>query len=299
METFETQWKRLLVYAPDCPITLVQEFINTAYSRVLASGQWSGLRGDGEFTLPAPLTITINPTHNSATILSASADAAHVGRQIYVDHAPFYTVLSVSAGVSYTVDRPYAGASGATTGTLEQVYVTVPSDFLTFVSVKDNEENWRLHTGILPETLDNWDEQRTSTGTSWIIAPATRSPVTATIGIPRYEFWPRPAAEKVFSYVYIKKPALLSANSDTLIFPIRGDLIRHGALAELAMWPGLAERPNPYFNMDLARVHEEAFQRDLAAAQREDQEIAQTSVQYADADIPLAPLDGEFLQAHI
>ncbi len=302
-ETFESLWKALLVYAPDCPLPLVREFVNTSYSRVLAAGAWSALRGDGEFQIPDPVTIAgASVTKNDAVILTASAAAAHIGRQLYVDHAPFYTVIAATPGVSLTLDRPYVGETSASTQVIvELVYVTVPSDFLHFLSVTDNQENWRLHTGILSETLDLWDEQRTSTGSSWVVASTTPVPLTiaATGGFPRYEFWPRPSAAKAFSFKYIKKPALLSAAGDKLVFPIRGDAVKHGAMAELSLWPGTAERKNPYFSLDLARTFEEKFQLDLISTQREDQEIVQTMVQYSDEDIPLAPLDGEFIQSHI
>lgn len=300
-ETFESQWKRLLVYAPDLPFPMAQEFINTAYSRVLAAGPWATLRKRADFILPAPISVAATPTNGSVTVSSASAATAHVGRQIYEDHAPFYTIVDVSIGASYTLDRGWAGTTGATTMTVEQVYVVVPSDFLTFISVVDTDDNWRLHTGFTAETLDVWDAQRTSTGSSWIVASTTPQPssIAASAGFPRYEFWPRPAAAKTFNYQYLRKPPLLSAASDTLAFPIRGDLVRHGALVEMSMWPGTAERPNPYFNMDLAREMELKFQAGLIEAQREDQEITQTAVQYADSDLPWAPLDAEFIQAHI
>lgn len=305
--TFADLWKRLLVYAPDLPLPLAQEFVNTSYSRALSAGPWSGLRARGEFKFNTPEQVSGTVTNGSATVTGATeAVAAHVGRQFYKTSAPFYTIIAQSTGTSYTLDRPWGGASAVFTispapsagATVENVFVEAPSDFLHFISVVDPSNKWRLHRSFLPEHVDNWDPGRTSTGSSWIVIPASPSPVTATLGRPRYEFWPRPGAEKYYTFSYIKRPALMSAATDTPIYPIRGDVVRHGALSELSMWPGTEERKNPFFNLDLARVHEEGFQKDLAANLREDQEIAQTAISFSDEDLPLAPIDGEFLQSH-
>ncbi len=41
----------------------------------------------------------------------------------------------------------------------------------------------------------------------------------------------------------------------------RGDVIREGALASAARWPGTADRKNPYFNIQLAREHDLRFEK--------------------------------------
>lgn len=295
-ETFEGLWKKLMVYAPDCPLPLAQEFVNTAYSRALSAGPWEGLRAESGFIVSDPLSVTVSTTKNSATVGCTSASANQVGLQLYVTHAPFYTIISATPGISLVLDRVWGGTTASQAGTIQQVYLTTPSDFLHFLAVRDTDLNWRLRQGYTQEQIDVWDAQRAITGDAWIVASVSSSPVTATLGVPRYELWPRPHAGKTYAYEYIKKPALMSAASDTPIFPIRGDVLKHGAMAELSLWPGTAERKNPYFNMDLGREFEGKFQLDLISCRREDQEIAQTAVSYASEDVPWAPLSLDFIQ---
>lgn len=298
-ETFENLWKKLLVYAPDCPLPLVQEFVNTAYSRALAAGSWWGLRGYGTYSIGDQASLAVTATKNSAVLNCLGATTNHPGLQLFYNSGPLYTIQSSSAGLTLTLDHPWAAASGAYTVTVQGLFLVAPTDFLHFISVVDNENNWRLRTDYLQEDIDNWDSKRTSTGTAWMIVPTTPSPVSATLGLPRYEPWPRPTSAKNYTFTYTKKPALMSAASDTPIFPIRGDTLKHGAFAELSLWPGTLERKNPYFDLNLARTFEERFQLALISTRKEDQEIAQTAVKYAEEDVPFMPMDAQFIQEHI
>lgn len=308
--TFEGLWRRIRVYAPECPLPLAQEFINTAYSRILSRQAWTGVRGQTEISVDTLYdTGTVNVTQGSATVQGTltSFTSAMIGRQFFLSpgvtgsNAPFYTIIAVPNGTTLTLDRPW-GLPTATTQAYNilTVYLTMPSDFLNLETVVDIQNNWKLHLNFQQANLDVWDAKRSVTGTSWVLAPATTSPVVSTFGQLRYEIWPRTApGPKTFPIRYIRKPALLVNPTDTPVFPIRGDLIREGALAELALWPGTSEYKNPYHDLNLHRTHLQLFEKYLGETIREESEINQAVVFYEDYEgLPYAPIDAKFLQTH-
>jgi hypothetical protein len=299
-QTFEQLWRRILLYAPDCPVPLAQEFINTAYSRALARGSWTGVRAESAFSVPDAYSDgTVTMTTGSTTVTGSGTTwtSAMVGRQLYLDGiGPYYTITAVGGVGSLTLDRVWAGTTAAGLSyEIALVYLEVPSDFLHFMSVRDTESNWRLFTNWTQEQLDYVDSQRSTVGQPWVLASA---PFTSS-GRPRWELWPRSTTARIYPFLYVKKPALLSAASDRAIFPLRGDILRHGALAELSMWPGTSKMQNPYFSMEQHALHEQMFQQELLRAEREDQEIAQTMIQFDQfSALPYPPMDAAFLQQH-
>ena len=305
-QTFEQLWKRLRVYAPELPVPLAQEFVNTALSNALSWGDWYQLNREAEFSIPEPVTAgTVTVANGSATVAGSGTSwtSALVGRQFLTEGSgPFYTITDVTSTTALTLDRVWGKPDGVgVTYSIQVIYVTVPSDFLHFTTVVDLDNNWRLRVNIGQDLIDTWDAKRSTAGTSWTVAPAPPGPVPVSSagGEVRYELWPRTNSAKTYHYRYIRKPALLSTPSDRPISPIRGDVIRHGALAELCLWPGTATLPNPYFNLQSHGIHDRLFKESLAKAQREDQETAQTDLSYATWEsLPWAPLDAAFIQSH-
>lgn len=297
--TYETVWKKILVYAPECPIPIVQDSVNSAYSRALARETWSGLRKQSEFVIPAPYTTgTVTVVQNSLIVTGSGTSwtSALTNHQFFIAGAPFYTVASVDSTTQITLDRIYAGTSAAAQSyTVQYLYLRCPSDFAGFTTVVDFENNWRIWTDFTQEKLNIWDAQRTETGQAWIMANSPR----AADDTVRVELWPRPSAAKTFSFWYVIKPALLSASTDKPIFPIRGDSLRWGAMAEIALWPGLSTSPNPYFNLELHKVYDKRFGDEIAKIALEDQNLMQTNIAYDDyGGLPFAPIDASYLQRH-
>jgi hypothetical protein len=300
-QTFEQLWKGLMLYAPELPTPLAKQFINNAYSRALSANRWFGLRGLDEFEIPTPYTTGTVTVNNGSTAVVGSGTtftSAMVGRQFIVDsQLPFYTIITFTDATNIVLDRPFSGTSisGSSDWAIEYVYLEVPSDFLSFTSVIDPENEWRLWTGVSQEKLNWRDPARDVKGTSWVLSPINLS----ANGYPRYELWPRSSASAQLPFVYTKKPALLSSNSDTAIFPIRGDVIREGALADLALWPGTSKQKNPYHDMNQHRIHEKRFREFVGMCEVEDQEIDPSWIQYPGfTDYPWAPVDAKFLQQH-
>lgn len=250
--------------------------------------------------VPTPYsTGTVTVTQNSTSVTGSGTTwtSAHIGQQFIVGgQAPFYTISAVPSATSLTLDRVYGGTSGAgLTYTIVQVYLVAPSDLLRLDSVIDPDNFWRLNLNWTQEALDRIDAQRshTSSGsTSRILATAPFS----SAGLLRYELWPRPASAKSYPFRYTKRIADLSAASDTPIFPIRGDALRYGALAQLTMWKNSA---NPLYDLTLHREYEALFQGEINFLERQDQEIRQDSVVYEDHFMfPYAPMDSRFWQSH-
>lgn len=298
--TFEQLWRRILVYYPECPLPLAQEFVNTAYSRALSSMKWSGVKGSGEFFIPAPFSGgTLSLTQGVANVVgnAGTFTSSLIGKQlVHAGGAPFYTIIDVVTPILLTLDRVWGDVDHEAIDdwSIQSVYVTVPSDFSSFRSVVDLDNNWKLHTNFTSEDLDAFDAQRTHSANTFVLAGTTPNPVN---GRPRFELYPRPTGPKSYSYTYNKKPALMRAASDAPVFPIRGDVLRHGALAELALWPGTKQLKNPYFDMEQHAKHEQLFKDGLKECERDDQELGQTMVSYAD-QLPFAPLDASFIQSH-
>lgn len=303
--TFEQLWRRILVYAPECPIPLAQEFVNTAYSRAVTYYPWSQLKVESEIRIPtAYSTGTASVTEGSTTVNGNGTTwtAAMVGRQFLTNGtAPIYTVASFVDATGIVLDRPYENDTNATAPyTISVVYFEVPSDFLLFDVVRDLSNNWKLRLNFTQSILDNWDARRSFAGTSWVVAAAPPRLVTGGEPIIRYELWPRPLpAAKTYPYRYTKQPPLLSAAGDRPFFPMRGDILRKGAMAELALWPGTASLKNSFYNLDQHRTLEEEFQKGLREAWVTDNEISQTAVKYdVSDDWQYAPIDAAFWQSH-
>lgn len=306
--TFGDLWRKILLYCPDLPLPLAQEFVNTAYSRALTNIDWTGLKGYGNIILPAQYnTGTANVQQDSGTVVgNATAWTTDmIGRQFYMNgRAPFYTITAVDVGAqTLTLDR-YWGEASATGGSymIQLIYVVLPTDFSCFTSIVDLINRWQIWKDVPQEWLDRVDAARTYAGSpSWVVSYASPSPVTATLNQVRYEIWPRGGGDKTYPYTYIKKPPLLSADSDRIIYPIRGDLVREGALSELSLWPGTSQIKNPYYDLSMHKTHEERFQERLELILNEDQNIRQSRVWFEEErkGWPMAPIDSNFIQSHL
>lgn len=302
--TFEQLWKGLLVYAPECPVPLAQQFVNGAYSRALSRQTWTHLRNTGVIQIPEVYdTGTVTVTQNSTTVTGALTvwTSAMIGRQFYIgEQAPFYTITAVNSTTELVLDQAYGGESDSGLDyDISLVYAVMPSDFSTFESVYDVSNKWKLWTNFTQDRLNQWDAGRTSSGTTWVLALATPSPVTSTTGQTRFEMWPRtlPGPYQLY-YTYNKKPALLSG-SQSVVAPLRGDVIREGALAELALWPGTSTSPNPYHSIALHREHMGLFEKYMGECIKEDNENGMMSIRYDTGYTwPYAPIDANFWQTH-
>lgn len=300
-ETFGEIWRELRLYCPFVPIPLAQHWVRDRYRKIFERGLWAAAIGEGQFLIPNPTTAGTAQVTTGSTAVVGNGTAwtsALVGQQFYVGNAPFYTVASVADATDLTLDQAYGGTSSTTAAyTVSQVYLTPPSDFLTLIVVRDPINNWRLRLRVGQDQLDRWDANRTTTGTPWVMADYKFD----ANGVPRYELWPRRLAPSVYPFLYYKRPSDLALDSDRPVLPIRGDALKFGALADLAMWPGTTEQPNPMFDVRVHQMYEMRYLEEVNKLGVRDQEIYSTDVwdsTFKWANLPEAPIDARFLQAH-
>lgn len=307
--TFQELWRGVRLYSPDLPVPLAQQFVNMAYTRALRTHMWSQLKGNDEFYLPAAVTdgtVSINVDATAVVGVSTAFDSSMVGRQIMFNSegVPWYDIVAVTDATHLTLDRAYSGGSNLSGVDYEiaQVYVTCPSDFEHFISVLDPAREWKMHFNVEQPVLDSWDPKRTKIGDCWLLAAAGPSPTadgTKNSYRSRFEVWPRPQDGRRLPFRYRKNVGKLSAAGDVPMWPLKGDILTEGALARLSMYKGTADSPNPYFDLNNYRFHQETFLREVHRALMEDQEVDQTWVSYADTeDWPFAPIDAAYLQKH-
>ena len=301
-DNFGEMWRKLLLYCPFAPIPLCQDWINERYRQALDFTTWGGQTAESQFIIPAASsTGTITLTNGSTAVVGVGTawTSSHEGRQLYIGGAgPYYTVSTVTDATNLILERPYGGSTTAGSAyEIAQAYVTPPSDFLAFKTIKDPVNNWRLRFNKSPEWLDRIDAKRATTGSARYFVDYRHS----SSNIPRYEVWPRVTTQSVYPFLYVKRPADMSVDSDTPMAPLRGDEIFTGALADLATWPGTESRPNPMFNLALAQKYEKDFQEYLQTLQRVDQDTYMTDVigpQDSWDGLSDFPIDAAFAQSH-
>lgn len=300
-KTFSQLWQQFLLYAPGTPVPLAQQFIKNSYNRAINMHDWSELFKDGEkFIATEYSTGTIAVTNGSTTVTGSGTTwtSAMTGRQIVVldnGRQPYYTFTYVS-GTSGTLDRAYQGTTDASsTYTIGEYYVEFPTDLATLDAIRDLNNNWRLRRSENQQAyLDFIDAERSNTGSpyAYVAAPPR---VASGVSYPRFEFFPRIAAGTHLVYRYTATSEL-SANADYAITMLLPEAIIYGALADLALWPGSPERPNPYFNADTHRQYTKMFEDAVHDSEMGDLERAQEMLYYPDGTG--FPWDASFMQAH-
>jgi len=303
-DTFESMYRGLLMHVPDLPPFLAQQFIRNRYRLICERRPWSGLRAESEFLLndaKSNGTVSVLRGSRSVTGTDTSFASSDIGRQFMAgNRAPVYTIEDVNATTQVlTLDRVFGGDTVPVSQfRVLDAYVTAPADFQYFEVVYDPKMNWRLRHWITQQDIARLDPARTSAGTPWAVVDRRHSTMT---GLPQYEIWPYSHAARNYPFYYIKRPADLINDTDTPIYPIRGDILVSGALADCARWPGTPERPNVMFYkaIELSREYEKIFEDKMVDMERQDESTYLTWL----ADVswsswPYAPVDAAFLQRH-
>lgn len=302
-DTFESMYRALLMWVPDLPPFLAQQFIRNRYRQAAERRMWSALRAEGEFLLDAAKTAgTVEVTRGSDVVTGTGTDftLGDVGRQFMAgNRAPVYTIVTVDEALQrLTLDRDFGGTTNAATVyRVVDAYVTVPSDFQQFIHVLDPKQNWRLRHWVTQDDLNRIDVARSSAGTPWAVVDRR----FAASGLPQYEIWPYAVSERNYPYFYMKRVGDLVEDTDTPFYPLRGDIIVKGALIDATRWPGTPARPNPMFSkaVELSRQFEGEYEDQLNEMERQDESMYMTWL----ADNPwsgwqFAPIDAAFMQNH-
>lgn len=314
LSTWESLYKGVMLRCPLAGQFLAQDFVRWSFRQVVERKKWSWLMKRGEFILPAQYTTgqaTVVNGSNAVTGVGTAWTASMIGRQFRVGlTTPIYTIASVPGPTSLVLDDLWGGPSTTTNYQIYYCYLIPPSDFHSLVVAWDPNFSWKLWTDeVRQEDLAIFDGQRAWQGTPYVIADFDYTSVQlggAAISPPhpRFEIWPHQTAQYVVPFIYESRPPDLDDAGATLPRYINGDTLMEGALARCAMWPGpSAETRNPYFNLTLAKQHEDRFKEQLNALERQDEEVYSRDVWYdnywkwPNAPLPFA-VSGSFLQLH-
>lgn len=126
------------VYAKDTRIN--EAAIRSALEELVTERRWTFYEKSGFVTTVAPIDISdAGATQGSATVTSASAAAAHVGKFLRINgQSKLYKITAASVGVSWTIERVYVGdAVVAGTATVETPVYDLPSDIEELVELID------------------------------------------------------------------------------------------------------------------------------------------------------------------
>ena len=243
------------LHVPAAPVFLIRHWINTAWKGLSRQRPWAFLRGQSALTITAARSVSVTVTNDSLFVTSAALFlTTDVGRQLRIGTIPTYTLVSRVDASLVQLDQPYGGTTGAATAQIFDGYALVPTDFGSFDLIADPYNQRRLAFWITTDQLNILDPTRQASDSGpRLLATASPSSVSATLGRLRYEYWPRPTAARSYPYSYFKQASDLAEGQRFAgVLADGGDILRIGALAQAAKWPGTAERPNPYFSLTLA-----------------------------------------------
>ena len=254
-QTYADVWRSVKLHASAAPTFLVREWVNDAWKELTRFRPTANyLRVQSQLLIRAERTVDVTVTYGSATVTSAGLFvAADVGRQFRMQTFPWYTIIAAMLPNSITLDRVYGEDDASATASIYDGVAVVPDDFAEFDIIADPYNQRRLAFWITEEQLNLLDPTRQS-GDSGprLLATAHPSPVPATAGRMTFEYWPRPTAQRTYPYYYFKKGQNLAETfAFTGALSDAGEVLRKGALAQCARWPGTTDKPNPYFNAAL------------------------------------------------
>ncbi len=187
-----------------------------------------------------------------------------------------YTVRITTGGVSGVAEFSWEQDAGTTSGT---AVVSDPSPIGLSNGV---EVYFPAGTYVLGDTF------------------VIRCSSDTTSGLARYEMWPRPfSTPYAYPYLYAAKLSALSDLQPQLPQRIarRGDVLLEMTLAQLSLWPGTQDQPNPYASPVTAGIHSTKAEKMLYELEKQDEEVSMKDLIYT---LPFQGpwRDGSWLQTH-
>lgn len=261
--TFSAVWRLVRLHVPDAPAMLVRSWVQDAYNFAFDYRPWAFTLVPRQIVWQDARDLAVTTTTGSVQVTSAGLFLpADAGRQFRVGTFPIYTVQTYIDANTIELDQTFqsAGGDGAVTATILDAWTTLPSEFRMFTALVDQVSQRWIPWWMTLEELDLLDPTRTASGDPRVLASQGLSQFPATLGQNQYAFWPIPeSAGSLQAYLRIGPTALADEDVFKGVFANRDDLLTAGALARAAQWPGTATRPNPYFNLALARSQQEEY----------------------------------------
>jgi hypothetical protein len=315
LSTWEQLYKGVMLRCPMAGQFLAQDWIRWSFRTVVERKKWSWLLKRDQFIIPAQyVTGTVDVVNGSNAVVGHGTTwtASMIGRQFRIGiTTPIYTIIAVPSATSLTLSKVWGANTQSGVGyQIYYCYLIPPTDFHSLTVAWDPNFSWKLWTDeVRQEDLAIFDGQRAWQGTPYVLADFDYTNLQlggAAISppLPRFEIWPHQTAQYVIPFIYESRPPDLDDAGATLPRYINGDTLMEGALARCAMWPGpSADARNPYFNLTLAKQHEDRFTQQLNDLERQDEEVYSRDVWYdnywkwPNAPLPFA-VSGSFLQLH-
>lgn len=279
-QSFGDVWRLVRLHCPQAPFALVRDWTQQAYELLCERRPWVWTMKETRLATLASRSFTVTFTQGSTAITSAALFlATDVGRQIRVGTFPIYTIVEVASTSAATLDLAYAASGGALTASILSAYVTMPADFGAFLVVADPVNQRQIGWWYTQEDLGRWDPTRILSGDPQrALVAQTLSPVPATLGYSRYEWWPLPTSARQYPTWYRTRPTqLLDTDQFVGVLAHRARVLEAGALARCALWPGTADYKNPYFSQATYKLLADEFDRECAKLELRDDDQAQQS----------------------
>lgn len=183
---FQSIVGKVKLRCPDAPQFLAEDWVRQAFSEISTYRNWSWLFSYSQFLIPAIYnTGTVTVTRGSTAVTGSSTvwTSDMVGRQFRIGvGSPIYTITQVLSNTALILDQPYGGTSdSALDYQIILVYLTPPSDFVSFISVWDPNFNWQLVTDFSQNELNAADAQRGNVGNAYVLA--WRDYTTTSLGL--------------------------------------------------------------------------------------------------------------------
>lgn len=173
-DDFTEIWNKVLLRAPIDPAQ-AQSFVQDAFQQFGERREWSWLIRNSAFAPPNLYdTGLATATPNSAVVTGTDTVWTQdmIGRQFrFGIFTPIYTIIAVDSATSLLLDQPWIGQGPVSQGyLLYQAYYSTPADFREWLTLKDPQNNFKLHTNTMQPQLDYWDPQRSQNQTPRCVA---------------------------------------------------------------------------------------------------------------------------------
>lgn len=290
---FQFAWNELLSSVPRVDALFAQKCVNRAWRDIRDSRRWSFLCSELVLTAPDAISAgTVTATQGSANVvLDAAAQLALVGlanNQIVErtfragTSGHLYNIIGYVAP-NLTLAYGYNGPSVAgSIYSIYQPYYLAPADFLSWVSVIDPYSPIPpFNTTTTREELDVWDPGRGVLGQPHVLAQYRYEANLAGSNPPildrhRFEMWPGPIQFRQYPAIYQKKGAdLVAGQAQPSIIP--DELLMSRARYIAYEWANANQGKHSELKgtnwMNLRQTANEEYQRLLAQASRQDEEI--------------------------
>ena len=266
MPTFASLWQKVALQASAVPPLLVRSYVTDAYREACQGRRWSFLRRTYQPQTLASRSATVTASAGSPT-LTGSFSSTDLNRQLReTNQGKPYTIVALNgAYTEATLDMAWAGSSGSADVTILSAFLFLPEDFDGVRTLSNLTVQRPMPWWFTQEELDAWDPNRIwSDSTARLIAAKGVWNGGGTMaGRQVYEWWPYPTAAATYQMEYYANVTPEDEEELQGVLAVNAHVLEMGALAQCALYPGTAERTNPYFNMALADRLQKRFEAGL------------------------------------